>query len=417
MDPEIKKLNDQIEGLVAKVTEAQNAKNVSATETEKKLDALTAQLTQVAADKQKAEARAEEFEAKMGQLEAALKRHNPTKEDENKEIVEEHRKKFAEYLRTGDFPEGVKKTLEGGIELRALTTEIDPQGGYLVRPEFADFMVTRVFETSPMRQIANVVQIGTKSLTVLVDDDEAAAQNSGEDSAASNTDTPDIGEREIFAYKYDAEPQATVEMLSDAFNNVEQWLQGKAADKIGRLQNTDFFTGNGVNKARGFLTYSNWSAAGVYERDKIEQIALGHASTLTGDGLIDLQNSLKELYQPGAVWLMKRATYGAALKLKAATSGDYLFSPTFLRDGQGRLELLGKPVIFCDDMPAVGANALAVAYGDFKRGYTIVDRVGLSVIRDIYTNKGRVKFYVSKRTGGDVTNFDSIKIGKVATSV
>ena len=78
------------------------------------------------------------------------------------------------------------------------------------------------------------------------------------------------------------------------------------------------------------------------------------------------------------------------------------------------MQLLGKPVIFMDDMPAVAANALSVVYADFSVAYTIADRVGIQVLRDPYTNKGFVTYYTTQRVGGDVTNFDGIAIGKVA---
>jgi HK97 family phage major capsid protein len=139
---------------------------------------------------------------------------------------------------------------------------------------------------------------------------------------------------------------------------------------------------------------------------------MGSASALNADGLIEVQNALKEGYQPGAAWGMKRTTFGAALQLKGAD--NYFFSPVLLANGQATMQLLGKPVIFMDDMPAVAANALSVVYADFSVAYTICDRVGLQVLRDPYTNKGFVTYYTTQRVGGDVTNFDGIAIGKVA---
>jgi HK97 family phage major capsid protein len=111
---------------------------------------------------------------------------------------------------------------------------------------------------------------------------------------------------------------------------------------------------------------------------------------------------------------MRRTTFGTALTLKG--SDNYFFSPVLLASGQASLTLLGKPVIFMDDMAAEGAGNLAVVYADFSRAYTIVDRVGLQILRDPYTNKGFVTYYTTKRTGGDVTSFDAIKIGRCAAS-
>ena len=109
---------------------------------------------------------------------------------------------------------------------------------------------------------------------------------------------------------------------------------------------------------------------------------------------------------------MKRTTFGAALQLKG--SDNYFFSPVLLANGQATIQLLGKPVVFMDDMPAVAASALSVVYADFSMAYTIVDRVGLQVLRDPFTNKGFITYYTTQRVGGDVTSFDAIKIGKVA---
>jgi HK97 family phage major capsid protein len=204
----------------------------------------------------------------------------------------------------------------------------------------------------------------------------------------------------------------TTEMIEDAYLNVEAWLAGKVADKFARTQNTAFVNGTGTGQPRGFLTYAAWAAAGVYERDKIEQINMGSAAALNADGLIEVQNALKEGYQAAAVWGMKRTTFGAALQLKG--SDNYFFSPVLLRDGQASIQLLGKPVVFMDDMPAVAANALSIVYADFRVAYTILDRVGLQVLRDPFTNKGFITYYTTQRVGGDVTNFDGIKIGKVA---
>jgi HK97 family phage major capsid protein len=139
---------------------------------------------------------------------------------------------------------------------------------------------------------------------------------------------------------------------------------------------------------------------------------MGSAAVLNADGLISLQNSLKEEYQAGATFAMKRSTFGAALTLKGNDS--YFFSPVLMRDGQSSLQLLGKSVVFMDDMPAVGANALAIAYADFSVAYTIIDRVGIQILRDPFSNKGFITYYTTQRIGGDVTSFDAISIGKVA---
>ena len=400
----------EIKGLVEKI-------NPTLIELRSEIDALKADQPKDVVTEEKHKRMADDITAKMAEmqakqakLEAALQRPAGEGKGFSDELDAKHRAALREYMAYGTTA-GLKETREG-IEIKAMSTDVNPDGGYLVRPELSNTIVSRIFETSPLRQVANVERTGSKSIDILIDDDEAAASWVGEGASGGQTNTPQLGQKVIAAHKIEADPRMTTEMIEDAYLDVEAWLAGKVADKFARTQNTAFVLGTGVGQPRGFLTYSAWAAAGTYERDKIEQINMGSAAALNADGLIEVQNALKEGYQPGAVWGMKRTTFGAALALKG--SDNYFFSPVLLRDGQATMQLLGKPVIFMDDMPAVAANALSVVYGDFSVGYTILDRVGLQVLRDPFSNKGFVTYYTTQRVGGDVTNFDAIKIGKVA---
>lgn len=346
-------------------------------------------------------------------LETAMSRVKTGGSDDGKTTAET-KKAFDLFMRTGQIAQGFKAggPSQNEIEIKTLQTNVDTEGGYFVMPEQVDFIVGRNFESSPIRQVARVITTVSNAVEAIVDDDEASGGWANEGGTSSSTTTATVGKKTINVYKLDAEPKATLEMLQDAGMNIEQWHAEKVAEKFSRLENTAFISGNGVNKPRGILTYSAWAVDGTYERNKLEQIELGATATLTSDGLIGLQGALKEVYQPRAVFMMKRGTYTAALKLKG--SDQYHFGQTLLKDGVAAPVLLGKRVIFADDMEAIAANALAVAYGDFSVGYTVVDKLGLTVLRDPFTSKGNVIFYTSKRVGGDVTNFDAIKIGKVA---
>ena len=394
INPTLVELRSEIDGLKASAP-----KDVV---TEDKHNRMAADITAKMAD----------LQAKQAKLEAAMNR--PGADDAkgvDAEMDAKHRDAFRSYMAYGKT-DGLKETREG-IEIKAMSTDVNPDGGYLVRPELSQTIVTRIFETSPLRQVANVERTGSKSIDILIDDQEAAARWVGEGASVGETNTPQLGQKVIAAHKIEADPRMTTEMIEDAYLDVEGWLAGKVADKFARTQNTAFVSGTGVGQPRGFLTYAAWAAAGVYERDKIEQINMGSAAALNADGLIELQNALKEGYQGNAVFGMKRTTFGAALQLKG--SDNYFFSPVLLANGQATIQLLGKPVVFMDDMPAVAANALSVVYADFSMAYTIVDRVGLQVLRDPFTNKGFVTYYTTQRVGGDVTSFDALKIGKVAS--
>ena len=394
INPTLVELRSEIDGL-----KASQPKDVVTEEKHKRMaDEITAKVA--------------DLQAKQAKLEAAMNR--PGADDAkgiNAEVEAKHRDAFRAYMAYGKA-DGLKETREG-IEIKAMSTDVNPDGGYLVRPELSQTIVTRIFETSPLRQVANVERTGSKSIDILIDDQEAGARWVGEGASGGSTDTPQIGQKVIAAHKIEASPLMTTEMIEDAYLDVEGWLARKVADKFARTQNSTFVTGNGVGQPRGFLTYPAWSAAGVYERDKIEQVNMGSAATLNADGLIELQNALKEAYQGNAVFGMKRTTFGAALQLKG--SDNYFFSPVLLANGQASIQLLGRPVVFMDDIPAIAANALSVVYADFSMAYTILDRVGLQVLRDPFTNKGFVTYYTTQRVGGDVTSFDAIKIGKVAS--
>lgn len=349
-----------------------------------------------------------EQKQRSDQLEAAIHRMgNGSDESKNSKFEIEQKSKFENFLRKGG--NGALEILEK----KDLRTDSDPDGGYVVRPQFSTRISQRMFESSPIRQYATVERIGTSSFVVTVDDEEAGASWVGQGSLGSNKSTPRLRQVTIPVHKMATKPEITTELLQDSILNLEQWLQNKVADKFSRAENQAFISGDGAGKPRGILSYPAWTSNN-YEFGKIQQIKSGAANALTVDGLIALQNALKEPYQTNAVWLMKRSTFGEILKLKGTEQYHFLGLQPVDRQGVIVQTLLGRPVVFADDMQAVGANNLAIAYGDFGAGYTIVDNGSLDVIRDPYTSDGNVVFKTHKRMGGGVVNFESIKILKIA---
>jgi HK97 family phage major capsid protein len=296
----------------------------------------------------------------------------------------------------------------------ALSVGSDPDGGYWVTPDLSGRIATLVYESSPIRQIASVQDISTDALEGVNDLDEAGAGWVGETTDRTETTTPEVGKWRIPVHEQYAEPRATQKLLDDAAVNVEDWLGKKVSTKFARMEETAFVSGNGINKPRGFLTYSagtpSKSGWGV-----IEQVNSGasgaFAATNPGDKLIDLVFSLKAAYRANAKWLMGRLALGAARKLKDG-QGNYLWIPAFSDTVSGNL--IGHPVMEAEDMPVFAANSLSIAFGDFREAYQIVDRIGIRVLRDPFTSKPYVKFYSTKRVGGDVVNFESLKIMKMA---
>lgn len=310
---------------------------------------------------------------------------------------------FPLYMRKGEQHQDV--------DLKAMQVGSDPDGGFLVTPRIGALITGVYFDTSPMRQIASVETISTDSIEYPRDDDQAAGGWVGEIESRTETNTPTVGVQRIPVHELYAMPKASQKLLEDAAVDVEGWLARKVADIFARTEATAFCSGDGVKKPRGFLTY----ATGTYSAGTvglIEQVNSGNATDFTFDSLINLMSALKEPYAPGAVWLMRRATTGL-LMLKKDGNGQYLWQPN-VQAGKPSV-VLGHSVYQAADMPAVGAGNLAIAFGNFGLGYRIVDRLGISVLRDPYTAKPFVLFYTRKRVGGDVVNFEAIKLMKIST--
>ncbi|TVQ82092.1 MAG: phage major capsid protein [Micavibrio sp.] len=326
--------------------------------------------------------------------------------------VEEYRtykQAFRNYLRKNNAGSGIE-------EIKALSAGSDPDGGYLVTPDISGRIVQLIHETSPMRQVANIVTIGTDRLEGTRDLDEVTTGWVGETEERSETDSPQIGQYVIPVHEQYAEPRATQRLLDDAMFDVDEWLAGKIADKFARMENTAFINGDGEGKPKGFLTYDG-GTPDTQNFSVIERVLSGAAGDFAasdpGDALINLVYSLKAVYRGGAVFMMKRATLAEVRKLKDG-DGNYLYHPDF-QGGTGGM-LLGFPVIEAEDMPEMAADSLSIAFGNFHAGYQIVDRQGLHILRDNLTAKPFVKFYTTKRVGGDVVNFEAIKLMKFAAS-
>lgn len=297
-------------------------------------------------------------------------------------------------------------------EIKALSAGSDPDGGYWVTPDISGRITQLVYETSPIRQVANVVTIGTDTLEGVAHVGEAGAGWVTETGARAETDSPTLEQYSIPVHELYAEPRATQRLLDDAMFNVDEWLAQKIAERLARLENAAFVTGNGSGKPKGFLTYAAGTPSAA-DFDVIEQINSGaagaFASSNPGDKLVDLVFSLKAQYRENAVFMMKRSTLAAVRKLKDG-DGNYLWTPDFQMKQGGTL--LGFDVVEAEDMPDIAADSLSIAFGDFNAGYQIVDRQGVRILRDNLTAKPYVKFYTTKRVGGAVTNFDAIKLMK-----
>lgn len=342
-----------------------------------------------------------EYKGRMDQMEAAISRPVFGASGNVKNgFVSEHSNAFSNYLRKG---------VEGdlcNLETKALSVNSDPDGGYLVSPHMSDSIIKTISDSSPMRQLANVETISSDSIEVLEDRDDAVAGWATETGVVSDTDTPELAKKTIVVHELFAQPKATQKLIDDAAIDIEAWLAGKVSDIFSQKENAAFISGDGLGKPRGILTYDAGTSWG-----NIEQVNSGSSGAVTSDSLIELFYSLKESYATRASFLMNRATIEDVRQLKD-TNGQYLWNPGLAVGAADTL--LGVAVHQAADMPVPSSNSLSVAVGDFNSAYMIVDRAGVRILRDPFTDKPFVKFYTTKRVGGDVVNFEAIKLLKLA---
>lgn len=304
---------------------------------------------------------------------------------------------------------------DGILEFKAHMVGSNPDGGYLVPADVRSEIIRRVYELSPMRSVARVETTVRDKVTYPIFDDVSTRSGwVGELDLRSDTATPKIAELDFDVHELYSMPPATTKMLQDASTNVEQFIRTEVANDFARQESEAFMLGDGVKKPRGVLDYATVDVE-KYERGKLGAKDTATAGAIDADDFIKFRDHLLEAYQGNSVWMMNRQTFSTIATLKAGTSGEYLLNPRVLFEGVDP-QLLGRPVLFSPDMyAATTATGLTTTekvalYGDFREGYLIVDRLGITVLRDPYTDKRFVKFYTTKRVGGGVRNFQAIKV-------
>ena len=317
----------------------------------------------------------------------------------------EYEKGFNEFLRT------VEQQLMSPEALRALQVGIDVDGGYTVTPFMSSRISSRQFESDPIRQLASIETISTDAFEMWMDIDEAGADWEGETVQNDNEDTPKMNRKRIPVHILATHPKITQMLIDDSNINIEAWLSNKVADKFSRTESASFVTGNGVGKPRGFGTYDDWDTAGTYAHGKIERTNMGHATQFTTDGLIDVKYSMIEQHLTRGTWLTNRLNVRDIMKLKDG-DGQYIWRPG-ITEGQPAM-LLGLPFRMSASVATAAAAALAIYLADWRESYLIIDRQGINIQRDPFTKKPFVEFYTRKRVGGDVINYQAIKIGVIA---
>lgn len=323
----------------------------------------------------------------------------------------EHKNALRNMIKTGD-DSGLLD-----IQKKAMNSQTDPDGGYLVTDEMDNAIDRFAPIVSAMSRLARNVQIGGPMWKKLVKTRGMSMTRVGDGQTNGESTEPQYSLIEVPVYSAEVEPWVYNEMLEDSIIDLEADLVMEAGIGFAEGAGAEFISGNGVNKARGITSYTNVANAS-YAWGKVGYIASGKsgafASVAPADAFVQLQHALKSQYRPGAVWLMNDTTLGVARQMKDASGQYYLWNPDPLAGFGGRF--LGSPVEIDDNMPVIAANSYSVAYGNFQRGYAIVNRTGTALIRDNITSKGKTKFNFRRRFGGGITQFEAIKLMKFATS-
>ena len=307
-----------------------------------------------------------------------------------------------------------------------MSVNSDPDGGYTVPTITLKRIVDVASNANPMRMLSNIETISVgDSIEILATPGGVAVGAVGEVESRTETTTPTIADQKIYIKEMYALPIATQKLLNDSAWNIEDFLVKKGGRAFNNEENDWYTNGDGVLEARGMLTYTTVANA-TWEADvetywgQIGYIASGSISSLgTADKLLDMISALKSEYLSNASWQMSRTNLNIIRKFKKTTTtasdNEYVLWTPSLIGGQPD-KLIGYNVHKNDNMPAISSAALPIVFGDMQQAYTILDKSGITMLRDNLTTKGKVKFYMVKRTGGGVENFEALKFLKTSTS-
>lgn len=314
-----------------------------------------------------------------------------------------------------EFVDGfMRKGVESGLSEKAGSLSVPGDGGYLVPEELDSEVLHLLNDEVVMRNECRVITVGSEEYKKLVKTTGASGGWAGETDARPATDTPQWAKLGGTFGEVYANPQVTQAMLDDAMFDVAGDLVIDLAEEFAEMEEAAFTVGDGVNKPKGLFAHT-MSTAGDATRTfgEIQKIASSTVGAFTSDDLIDLEMSLKKKHRKNAKWMMSNAALREARKLKDA-DGNYLWVPG-LSMGQ-ESTLLGHLVAENEQMPDVAAGALSIGFADFNRAYYILDRKGMGMLRDPFTNKPYVGFYTTKRVGGMLADSNAVKVLQIKSA-
>lgn len=354
----------------------------------------------------------DQTKARIDQL--ALKARRPSLGETRAEAMDpaarEHKAAFEAYIRSGDA-QGLKR-----LEEKALSSGSGPEGGFLVPVPQERELLRRMALISPVRALATVREISGNQLKKAFSTTGPASGWVNETAARPQTNSQILADLTFPAMELYAMPSATQSLLDDGAINIEEWIADEIETVFAEREGQAFIAGDGIDKPRGILAYTNvaqaswtWGNVGFLATG----VSAGFAATAPSDILIDLAYAVKAPYRQNGTFIMSRSTQATVRKFKDS-QGNYLWQPP-ISLGQ-TATFMNFPIVESEDMPNIAANSFSVAFGDFRRAYLVVDRMGIRVLRDPFTAKPYVLFYTTKRVGGGVQDFDAYKLLRFGVS-
>lgn len=329
---------------------------------------------------------------------------------ETTSAAREHAAAFDAWVRGGGASELRR------LEAKALSIGSDVDGGYLVPDELERNVTLRLAEISPIRAIAGNRTVSGSSFSKPFSATGPAVGWVSESAVRPQTSAQQLRQLSFPTMELYAMPAATQSLLDDAAVDVESWIAEEVQQAFAEQESAAFVVGDGIGRPKGFMAYDR-VAADDWVWGRLGYVATGVAgalpATAPSDRLVDLVYSLKAGYRQNASWVMNRRTQAEIRKLKDA-QGHYLWQPPALAGG--RATLMNFPLVEAEEMPPIAVDSCPIAFGDFRRGYLVVDRLGVRVLRDPYSAKPYVLFYTTKRVGGGIQDFDAIKLLKFGTA-
>ncbi|UFZ02927.1 phage major capsid protein [Bradyrhizobium ontarionense] len=360
---------------------------------------MTEAITKITADVKGIRDRQDEIEKKTNRSRLA---GGGVVDDDGKGLAAEC-KALGSFVRTGDN--------SVFAEVKTNSIGSDPDGGYLVLPNISSTMTKRIYDLSPMRRLARVETIANgDAWEEPLDTDEVAGTWVGEQEDRPVGKTAQVGMLRVPLSEISANQPVTQRILDDSYINIGGWVTGKIGDKFARAEGIGFTTGNGIKQPRGLLSYPTSTATDLVRPwGTLQYIQSATGAAINGDDLKALMWAVRAVYRQGSCWLMNSNTAAAIDKLKNG-DGDYIWRDGLTAGAQP--SLLGYPVEFDESYPDIGAGNAPVAFGNVKLAYLIVDRVGIKMLHDPFTNKPNVLFYAYKRVGGGLAHSEAVKLLK-----